>query len=409
MNIAIDFITLYQPTGAGEYVRRIFFELVDYLEENHIKDKKLFALYDSTLGISYKDMSVDVIDKYGVQAIDVASYNTVAESLEAYCIDTFFIGCAQYLGNYGGLEDIKCRIICAIHDLSYEENYYNNIQPFLALNHPIFRQDYLNKPQGLSLLFKMKSPTMRYLRWYFTCRSNADWEKNLSKMDNVVRLLRGNQKSEIVTVSEYTKNSVVFNFDVDPAKVSVLYSPERKYGSIKNISNPKVKNLIEHKKRYYLIISAGRLEKNAYKAIKAFEKFANQHPDTYLVTVGYKEELFKNHIDLGFLNDSDLALCYANCYAFIYPSVFEGFGYPPIEAMHYGKPVLCSNVCSMPEVLESAPIYFSPMYISDMFYALNKLNDDNYNGYSVKSKNQYKRVRDRQEKDLKRLIRMIIS
>ena len=51
-------------------------------------------------------------------------------------------------------------------------------------------------------------------------------------------------------------------------------------------------------------------------------------PDMYAVTVGYGKTLFKNHIDLPFLNDIDLREAYKNCYALLYPSLFEGFGYP---------------------------------------------------------------------------------
>ena len=117
----------------------------------------------------------------------------------------------------------------------------------------------------------------------------------------------------------------------------------------------------------------------------------------------------QNHVDLSFLDDSDLQIVYANCYALIYPSYFEGFGYPPLEAMKYAKPVLSSNVCSMPEVLGDAPIYFSPIYESAIYGALCCLTNENYQYYSEKSRQQYSQVRTKQEGDLEDLINIVLK
>ena len=410
MNIAFDFITLYQPTGAGEYIRRIFFSFLDYLKLNNISDKNIFAVYDSSKGIYYEDMKRNASFSVDVTFIDVASFSSIDIALSDYCMDTFFIGCAQYLGVYSRFERISCRVICVVHDLSYEESFYNNIQPFQVLTHPVFRQERLKQSPGWKLLLNPRSATMRYIRWYFSSRKNACWERDLTRIERVFGLLQNNSQVRIIAVSEYTKNSIVFNFGISPDNIQVLYSPERIFHSSSPlVINDRLKHFIDSRKKYYLMVSAGRIEKNAYKALKAFEQYAERNKDVYLLTIGYKHELFPNHIDFDFLNDAELSLCYAHCYAFLYPSIFEGFGYPPIEAMHYKKPVLCSNVCSMPEVLGSAPIYFSPIYMSDIYRALTILNDSNYADYSIKSKLQYNLVKKRQENDLKTIIEIILS
>ena len=173
--------------------------------------------------------------------------------------------------------------------------------------------------------------------------------------------------------------------------------------------NERLRSLITEGKKYYLLVSADRVAKNAKKALAAFQKYVKIFPNSYIVTIGYKRELYENHIDLPILSDCDLLQAYVNCYALVYPSYFEGFGYPPVEAMKCGKPVLSSNVCSMPEVLGDAPIYFSPIYESAIFGAFCQLTDDNYQYYSEKSKMQYLKVCEKQEQDLEELVNIILS
>ena len=117
--------------------------------------------------------------------------------------------------------------------------------------------------------------------------------------------------------------------------------------------------------------------------------------------------MFDHHIDIDFLCDSDLEIVYKSCYALIYPSFFEGFGYPPVECMHYGKPILSSNVSSMPDVLGDAPIYFCPFYESSIYNALLTLTEENYQSISIKSQKQYNIIKKRQSSDLKILINLI--
>jgi glycosyltransferase involved in cell wall biosynthesis len=217
----------------------------------------------------------------------------------------------------------------------------------------------------------------------------------------------------IVTVSNYSKSSIMYNFNIKDDKIHVKYSPERIYtdkeSNTRIESNEILKRLVDEKVKYYLIVSANRDTKNAKKALHAFESYAKIRSNMYVVTIGYGKTLFDNHIDLPFLSDIDLREAFKNCYALLYPSLFEGFGYPPLEAMKYGKPVLVSNVCSMPEVLDDAPIYFSPVYETAIFNALMTLNDENYSEFSKKSIQRYQFIHEKQERDLTDLMNMILG
>jgi glycosyltransferase involved in cell wall biosynthesis len=107
-----------------------------------------------------------------------------------------------------------------------------------------------------------------------------------------------------------------------------------------------------------------------------------------------------------------LEQAYAHCHALIYPSLFEGFGYPPVEALRHSKPVLCSDVCSMPEVLGDAPIYFSPFYETGIFQAIQQLEAMDKEAYArlcTRSHQQYERIAERQKRDLVTLLDMLCT
>jgi glycosyltransferase involved in cell wall biosynthesis len=78
---------------------------------------------------------------------------------------------------------------------------------------------------------------------------------------------------------------------------------------------------------------------------------------------------------LGYLSDLDLAAVWAGAYALVYPSLFEGFGIPLVEAMHFGKPILAGNLTSIPEVAGDAALYFDPRRPDEMGEAMERILD----------------------------------
>lgn len=405
MNLLFDFITLRVKTGAGEYVRRVFFELMDRIHQSNI-DVKVFALYDSATPVAYEDMTPE---KLGLSFLDVKN-KTIAQIVNENRIDKFFIGCSQYIGEYAVLEQIKCEVICVTHDLCYEEHYYNRTTPFFYLN----MKD-AEKPASLTWMEQQKMrlfPKTHYdnfVKWYITIGGIDGIGHGLFRMRNIMKLYHANPHFRFIVVSDYTKVSAMYHLGIPDNRIQVLYSPERLFLESDKIDNKELAEIVRSRKMYYLMVSCHRKDKNPTKALHAFKAFCKNHPDFLIVTIGYKDRLFDNQLDLPFLSDNDLMNAYKHCYALLYPSFFEGFGYPPLEAMHYGKPILCSNVSSMPGIYGAAPIYFSPMYESSIFSALNTLSDSNYSTYSKKSLEQYERVRNRQEKDLDSLLLLLLQ
>jgi glycosyltransferase involved in cell wall biosynthesis len=143
------------------------------------------------------------------------------------------------------------------------------------------------------------------------------------------------------------------------------------------------------KKKYFLTV--GRLDpigKNLIRLLQAFEIFIrkNQDTDFRIVLVGSKwrntQELHKfigflnakeNVILTGYLPQIDLIQLYSHAMAFIFPTVYEGFGHPVIEAMSCGCPVICSNVSSLPEIAGNAALLFDPYNYNDIVHKMIKV------------------------------------
>ena len=108
---------------------------------------------------------------------------------------------------------------------------------------------------------------------------------------------------------------------------------------------------------------------------------------------------------LGYVDDYDLQQLYHDAYCFIYPSLNEGFGYPPLEAMHYGVPVIASSFSSIPEVCGDAVLYTNPFSIEEIMNRILMMTDTNiHNKLKNKSLSQYKMITKKQKEDLDKLI-----
>lgn len=184
----------------------------------------------------------------------------------------------------------------------------------------------------------------------------------------------------IFCISEATKNDLLnYHRHIDPEKVTVIplgasglfyqcveesemFSVRKKYGI--------------PDKPYFLSLSTLEPRKNIDSTIKAFAHIVRQENlnDVSLVLVGAKgwdfdkifEELAECRdlndriIVTGYVEDQDLAAIYSGALAFVYPSYYEGFGLPPLEAMQCGIPVITSNTSSLPEVVGDAGIQVNP-------------------------------------------------
>jgi glycosyltransferase involved in cell wall biosynthesis len=180
----------------------------------------------------------------------------------------------------------------------------------------------------------------------------------------------------IITVSGASKNDIQKIFKVDPAKIVVIPSaPASSYRVFpKQDTRQKLARRYGIKKPYLLYVGGLNPRKNIMELIYAFSKIyrdlpggqkllifgpAGKHLDRLQLLVKTLN-LEKEVIFPGFVKSEDLPLFYNGADLFVYPSLYEGFGLPPIEAMACGTPVITSNVSSLPEVVGDSALLINP-------------------------------------------------
>ena len=111
------------------------------------------------------------------------------------------------------------------------------------------------------------------------------------------------------------------------------------------------------------------------------------------------------------MSEAELTNLYRNCLFFVYPSLNEGFGYPPIEAMRFGKPVISSAMTSIAEICGDAAVYCNPFDWKEIKGRILRMLEDKwlYESQAKKSAIRYQEVALRQKSDLKDLVDYIVS
>lgn len=182
----------------------------------------------------------------------------------------------------------------------------------------------------------------------------------------------------IIADSESTKNDLQEILKIPTGRIKVIYPGV----NIEPIEKREVRATLEKFKiRKRFILTVGKIEprKNIEKLILAFNKLKKN--DLELVVVGapgWGTQLKpqRNVKLLGFVTDQELGHLYSACLFFVYPSIWEGFGYPVVEAMKYGVPVATSNNSSLKEIAEGNALLFNPNKINDIKKSLEKLVKD---------------------------------
>ncbi|KKS53053.1 MAG: glycosyl transferase, group 1 [Candidatus Magasanikbacteria bacterium GW2011_GWD2_43_18] len=185
----------------------------------------------------------------------------------------------------------------------------------------------------------------------------------------------------VFATSEFTKHDIVETLHIDSAKISVTYqAPLTISNKQLTINNLAKKFHIDSP--YVLYVGNAYPHKNLETLIDAWKVCSREYPEYQLVFAGKESpwyETLKNNargigniVFTGYVDDSELVQLYQNARLYVFPSLYEGFGLPPLEAMAYGVPVISSSASCLPETLGNAALYFDPTDASDIVRALHE-------------------------------------
>lgn len=202
----------------------------------------------------------------------------------------------------------------------------------------------------------------------------------------------------IITVSKFTKDDIISKFSVPADKVTVIYegvanlSKGRDSLFVAKLDNQEILAQYNIPRNFLLYVGNAYPHKNLETLLKVFSKLHVEHPELRLVLVG-KEDYFyeraqaaasalnlwqKANINSpvifpGYIPDAQLEIFYTEARVYVFPSLYEGFGLPPLEAMAKGCPVASSDRASLPEILGSAALYFNPENENDMLEKIDQV------------------------------------
>lgn len=340
MRIGIDGRTLQdsQYSGVSEFTLNL---LTEIFKSDHVNEYQLFYnsshdIYSKLPNFEYKNVASEKFD-YPNKLLNYGLLKPFGrpffDKMLGGC-DTFYMPHMNFFGLSG-----KCKLVITIHDLSF-------------LRYPEF----------------------------FSWRKNF-WHKQI----DIGKLIK--RADKIIAISDNTKKDIIELFGVSPNKVTVIHSGIDHNYYVLDIGSKNVQSI---KQRYGLpdryILYLGTIEprKNIDGLIRAFDevkKFDNN--DLKLVIAGgngwkleevkkaFEKSPYKSDIKfLGYVDQADKPAIYNLATLFVFPSFYEGFGFPPLEAMACGLPVVSSYASSLSEILGNDAIYVDPYSQSQLVGAI---------------------------------------
>ena len=282
--------------GGGKYGEAVFRRIVE-------RGLKPIVIYDAS---KWLNPEIDMfIKENGITSYDLNAF-TIDEIVEKENIKVIYSPLANhYYAKYN-----KCNVVSTIHGL----------------------RDFEIRADKEMILYKPFSNLINYFKFLlFSHLLKKKQSYYYAEMYN-------NPNFHFVTVSNHTKYSLLSYFPYFAQKdISVFYSP--------STSGNYIPKSHKYHEKFYLLVSANRYYKNNLRAIKAFDRLLDEGllKNVRIKIIGIRDfSVYRYNVRnpeafdlLGFVDEKELAQLYYDAYCFVYPSITEGFGYPPLESMRF--------------------------------------------------------------------------
>ncbi|MEK9155671.1 MAG: glycosyltransferase family 1 protein [Patescibacteria group bacterium] len=326
------------------------------------------------------------------------------------------IGSIERLRNYSSLSGLRAegRQTPNDTDLVTDKRYPNLTVCILDIPHYSVAEQtrllsYLNAKKFDLVHFTQFNHPLRYRGRYVVTVHDLTMFGHLHRQNSLKRIaFRAVMKSavhdsaKIITVSGTSKKDIIETYRVSPQKIAVIYNgvDHSVYSAKAKGQRPKARGFKEKysiDRDYLLYAGMWKKHKNLLRLLKAYEIFAkDQRPKAegvklvlagkvdnkeseILMAIERINKAFSLQpstfgvITTGYIEESELPSVYAGALAYVMPSLSEGFGLPPLEAMACGTPVIAAQTSSMPEILGRAPLYFDPYNVKDIAAAMERI------------------------------------
>jgi glycosyltransferase involved in cell wall biosynthesis len=194
------------------------------------------------------------------------------------------------------------------------------------------------------------------------------WHKNICRH-------MAQTAEHIFTNSNFSKSEIVKWYGADPQKISVV--PLGSDHVLRSATDPSTLKRFGLSEKYILAVSSHNPNKNFQRIMQAFSYL--DHSTQLVIAGGHDSRIYRNGLQfpagvraLGYVSDAELKALYENAACFVFVSLYEGFGLPPLEAMSCGCPVVLSRAASLPELFEGAACFCDPYSPEDIARAIQR-------------------------------------
>lgn len=334
MSVLFD-LTSTQPSrdtkyhGGGDYTQYLFYKAIEKGYTN------FEVIYYGDKFIDEK--IVDTCQQNSIKTIQVTAKEDIKKYIEAHSFSKFYSALPYFYSDFNFDHTLFVFTIHGVRDiLTFQDRY----ERYFLTGKVKMVKHYLN---------------------HFT-KEKLVKQEQFKDYNGLLKI----QNKKVITVSDNTKYLLLSLFPyLKNEELEVCYSPL-------NLSDMEI---ISEKSNYFLLISANRWIKNNLRAVKALDNLITKGllPNKNVIVLGvngYSKIKKVRNKDcftfLDYVSNEELETYFKKAYCFIYPSLNEGFGYPPVQAMKHGTPVIASGVSSIPEVCKDAVSYFDPYSIPEM-------------------------------------------